>query len=244
MTGKRILALIPARSGSKGVLNKNILNFGGHPLLAWSIQAAIRTPEITDIVASTDSLEYKKIAESYGAQVPFLRPKCFAEDHSSDFEFVDHALEYFARRGVEFDFIVHLRPTTPIRDPKILSNAIQRFVMCNSSRTALRSLHETSESMYKGFEIAKDGTLLTIFDKNSDVDGANAPRQKFPRTYIANGYVDILRTGFVRQHKRIHGSNVESFITPMALELDTLADVKLLNYEIEKNPKNFDLLWS
>lgn len=244
MNRKRILALIPARSGSKGVPNKNILNFGGHPLIAWSIQAAIKTAEITDVVVSTDSIEYQKIAESYGAEVPFLRPDSISEDSSGDFEFVDHAIEYLAQRGDEFDYIVHLRPTTPIRNPELLSKAIHRFASCDNSKTALRSLHATSESMYKGFEIAPDGTLLTIFDKNNDVEAANAPRQKFPSTYVANGYVDILRTEFVRKHKRIHGSNVEAFVTPMALELDTCEDVKLLKYEIENDPTLLDLLWS
>ena len=99
MNRKRILALIPARSGSKGVPNKTFLILAVIPSLLGRYKQLLKR-QITDVVVSTDSIEYQKIAESYGAEVPFLRPDSISEDSSGDFEFVDHAIEYLAQRGM------------------------------------------------------------------------------------------------------------------------------------------------
>ena len=149
MVKPRILAIIPARSGSIGIPHKNIMDLGGHPLLSWSIAAAKLTPEINEVIVSTDSKNYQDTSIKYGANVPFLRPQNISMNHSGDLGFMLHALNYFRSQKREFDFVVHLRPTTPFRDPAIVSLAINTMLNNMENNTALRSVHKSSESAYK-----------------------------------------------------------------------------------------------
>ena len=107
------MCIIPARSGSKSIPHKNIYNLGGHPLIAWSIKAALNAESIDRVIVSTDSEEYKDISIEYGAEVPFLRPKNISEDNSTDLEFFQHVIGVFKETSYNPDLIIHLRPTTP-----------------------------------------------------------------------------------------------------------------------------------
>ena len=119
------IALIPARSGSKGVKHKNIKILQGFPLLAYSIAAAKMTQGIDRVIVTTDSKKYADIAKKYGAETPFLRPKLISKNKSSDLEFFEHCIEWLiVNENYVPDNIIHLRPTTPIRDPKLVSEAI------------------------------------------------------------------------------------------------------------------------
>jgi len=224
----KIFALIPARAGSKGVPNKNIMELNGHPLLGWSIAAAKKSKLIDRVVVSTDSHEYADIAMLYGAEVPFIRPNEISNDSSTDLEFIEHALDFFRSESNEPDYIAHLRPTTPIRDPDLIDEAI-KLLQDNQEFTSLRSVHKMSESSYKTLEI-NNGilTTLTAF-KGGEID-ANKPRQSFPDTYQANGYVDILSTSFILKNNEIHGKKILPFITKPAYELDSIEDLDYLEY--------------
>ena len=128
---------------------------------------------------------------------------------------------------------MHLRPTTPLRDPNIVDKAIHYF-LDNLTYTSLRSVHKMSESAYKQFEL--DGSQLTaIFSKDNNLDQLNNSRQTFPETYFPNGYVDILKTSFVLNEKLLHGHKVLGFITPYTVELDTYSDLDYLHYLMEAN---------
>ena len=232
----KILALIPARAGSKGVPDKNIRLLGRHPLIAWTIAACKKAKLIDHIIVSTDSKDYAKLAEKYGANVPFLRPAEISGDHSTDYEFVVHALDWLAKHGEEPQYIVHMRPTTPLRDPEQIDKAIQIF-LDKPQATALRSVHEMSESAYKTFEIASKGQLKRLGSDSTALDAANNARQGFPKTYSANGYVDVLSTAFVRQSELLHGDFVVPFITPAVLEVDTEHDFGNLEYQLVQSPE-------
>ena len=228
------VALIPARSGSKGVKNKNILKVNGFPLLAFSIRAALLTKGIDRVVVSTDSRSYKKIALEYGADVPFLRPKNISGDRSTDYEFICHALDWFSTKEGEVPHsIVHLRPTTPFRDPKIIGKAIKEFER-NKRATALRSVQLMSESAYKCFQV-ENKYLKCAYTLSPDLDPMNNPRQSFSKTFQANGYVDVLKTSHIFKHKKLHGKRVLAFTTPSVMEIDTKEDVKYLEYEVSHN---------
>jgi len=231
-----IVALIPARSGSKGVVHKNIRLLGGHQLLEWSIRACQLASLVDRIVVSTDSEQYAENVIKMGAEVPFLRPAQISTDQSTDYDFIKHALDWFSRNGDEPDYIVHIRPTTPFRNPSLIDEAINLFIQ-NRRATALRSVHPMSESAYKTFEIAAAGQLKRIGYSSTDLDGANSARQSFPKTFTANGYVDVLSTQFIRKAGLIHGDHVLPFITPSVTEVDTEDDFKLLEFEISKNPE-------
>ena len=237
------IALIPARSGSKGLPHKNIKLLGNHPLIAWSIIAATKANDIDRVIVSTDSEEYATIAKKYGADVPFLRPPEISGDRSTDYDFIIHALNWLRDFDEEPSLIVHLRPTTPFRSPCVIDKAINIFRE-NNKATALRSAHEMSESAYKTFEISEDGRFKRVGSAEFNLDSANNARQQFPSTYMANGYVDVLSTSFIRDNKIIHGDWVAPFLTTLAQEVDNEDDFMLLEYELSRNPEIYKLLFN
>lgn len=231
-----IFALIPARSGSKGVPHKNIKPLGDHPLIEWSIAACKTAASISRTIVSTDSVDYAKTSRKMGAEVPFLRPAEIAGDRSTDYDFIKHALDWFSQNDSEPDYIVHIRPTTPFRDPALIDQAVAAFIG-HPHATALRSVHLMSESAYKTFEISPGGQLKLVASDSTELDGANNARQQFPATYIANGYVDVLSSAFIRNMKLIHGNHVLPFITPRVNEVDTLEDFSMLEMELQNHPE-------
>ena len=237
---REVWALIPARRGSKGVINKNILNLGGHPLIAYSIVAATKCVGIDRVIVSTDSQKYAEIALNYGAEVPFLRPGDISGDEASDLQFFQHTLKYFREKEDRVpEYFAHLRPTTPIRDPRIINKAINRFLSAQYS--ALRSVHLMPETSYKTFEI-ENGRLKVLCNGGFDIESTNLPRQSFPVTYNPNGYIDIVRTSMIDKGL-IHGNNVNAFITEITHDIDEQNDFDFLEFILEKNPNIVDTLF-
>ena len=230
-----VLAIIPARSGSKGVPDKNIRLLAGFPLIAYSISAARLAENVDRVIVSTDSELYANIARKYGGEVPFLRPSEISGDNSTDYDFIKHTLNWMQdNEGLQPDYLVHLRPTTPLRNPAYIREAVER-IRHDEYGTALRSVHEMSESAYKTLEIDRD-YLKCICSGSFDLDAANQPRQVFPKTYIANGYVDIYKSSYVVNNKKILGNKVIAYITPRIFEVDTLEDFDYLEYQVAKDP--------
>ncbi len=236
-----IVALIPARSGSRGVPNKNIKMLGGVPLIAWSICASLRSKRISRTIVSTDSAEYAKISREFGAEAPFIRPPTISMDNSGDMEFVLHALQFFESEGRKPDYIIHLRPTTPFRDPRVIDSAVDLF-LSKPELTSLRSVHEMGESAYKTFEISDHGMLKSTFSDNFNIDGSNQSRQSFPITYAANGYVDVLKTSYIETSHQLHGNNVLGFKTDFVQEVDSTEDFNFLEFQVHKYPHISDLI--
>lgn len=238
MGKENIVAIIPARWGSKGIPHKNIIELEGFPLLAYSIAAARLSKLITRIIVSTDSTEIAKIALRFGAEVPFLRPKKYATDKSNDLGFVQHALRWFQKKENRIpDYLVHLRPTTTLRKPELIDKAI-RFMTGNPRATALRSVHEIRESPYKLLGMEK-GYLVGLFPNDPRPEYYNLPRQAFPPVYQPNGYVDVLVGKYVLETNRLHGDKVLGFITEDIGELDKLDDVERIEYLL--NRKEYEI---
>ena len=127
----KILAVIPARGGSKGIKNKNIKSLCGHPLIAWTIMKAKRSKFIEKVVVSTDSKKIAYISKKYGASVPFIRPKKYATDKANDFIVLKHAINFFTTKGEKFDYIIMLQPTSPLRELKDINNSINKVLKKN-----------------------------------------------------------------------------------------------------------------
>jgi CMP-N,N'-diacetyllegionaminic acid synthase len=233
MSMPSVVAIIPARAGSKGIPDKNIRPLGGHPLVGWTIAASRRASRVDRVIVSTDSPDYAKLSIAEGAEVPFLRPAGISGDGSTDYECMAHALDWLAARGEEPDYVVHMRPTSPLRDPRLVDEAVQAF-MAAPGATALRSVHEMSESAYKTFEIAEGGQLKRVGSESTELDAANNARQRFPKTYSPNGYVDVLSTAFIRRTSLIHGNHVLPFITPPVVEIDTEDDFAHLEFQLPR----------
>ena len=228
----KVIALITARSGSKGVPDKNIKNIGGYSLLDWSIKSSLKAKSISNVYLSTDSEIYASIGKECGALVPFLRPKELASDTATDVDVIQHFLSIINEKP---DALVHIRPTTPLRDPSILDKAIEMFFSKKDELTSLRSVHEMSESAYKSFEVNEKGFLSTIGSIESG-DKANLPRQAFPKTYVANGYVDVLDPNYILKKDRLHGDKILAFQTPVVTEVDSSEDLEYLEWQITKQP--------
>jgi CMP-N,N'-diacetyllegionaminic acid synthase len=236
------IALIPARSGSKGVRDKNIKRLNNHPLIAYTIKAAHKVKAIQRVIVSTDSEPYAKIAKEYGAEVPFLRPPELSEDDSKDIEWIQHTLQWLKREeGTVPRLLIHLRPTTPLRDPEMVSKAIEA-IEADKEATALRSVHEMPQSAYKSFQVQQN-YLTCLCTGSMDLDAANLPRQQFPRTYQPNGYVDVLKTEFILNNNQMHGNKVRAYITPQIQEVDVPEDFLYLLYQINHYEEMFSRLF-
>ncbi len=151
-------AFIPARFGSKGIPKKNIVDVHGHPLIAYSIIAALECDQIDRVIVSTDSEEIASVARKYGAETPFLRPSEFAQDHSTDSEVLLHLFEH-----VDMEEVVFLRPTTPLRNPKKMSEYIKVYFEHQNICSGLRSMHINPQPPYKVFKLNKEGFCEGFF---------------------------------------------------------------------------------
>jgi CMP-N-acetylneuraminic acid synthetase len=228
-----IYAIIPARSGSKGVKNKNIQMLCGYPMLAYSIAAAKLSAKIKRVIVTTDSDEYAQIANKYCAETPFMRPASISGDHSTDIEFMQHAINWlYENESVVPEFFVHLRPTNPIRKISIIDSAIE-LMLNDDTATSLRSGHLAGNTPFKWFQKNDEGHFHSILGDRTN-DEANNPRQAFPAVYIPDGYVDILRTSFIVENDLMHGSRMIGFVSPDSVDIDVKSDVELLEYRMQK----------
>lgn len=208
-----VLALIPARGGSKGIKMKNIKEFRGKPLIYWSIKLALDCKIVNRVIVSTDNENIKRVAEECGADVPFLRPKEISGDLSTDYEFIKHCLEYLKENGEdEPDIIVQLRPTYPTRKLDILNETLDIFIKKIDKYDSLRTVYEMEKSPYKMYNI-EDGELKPLF---KEVKGIKEPynqcRQLLPRTYIHNGYIDLIKTEIVEKKGSITGDRIYPYL--------------------------------
>ena len=230
----KIVAIIPARSGSEGIKNKNLVLLDNHPLIAYSIVLAKMVPQIDKVIVSTDSKRYAEISKKFGAEVPFLRPAKLSGNKSSDYDFMLHAVKWFEKNNKLPEYFVHLRPTTPLRDPSIVKKAIDHMIS-NKEATALRSCHLAPESPFKWFRINKKGFFTDLSGKDTKLDEYNGPRQNYPDVFIPNGYVDIVRSSVIKEQKLLHGNKVLAFQTPFCNEVDTVEELELIKYQLKTN---------
>ena len=223
-----IVAVIPARSGSKGIVDKNIQDLGGKPLLAWTIEACIRCPTINRVIVSTDSNTYADIARQYSADVPFLRPASISGDRSSDLEFIEHLLDYLDNEEKLPEYVLHMRPTTPFRKICLIEKAIEIF-QASPQATSCRSMHKMSESAFKSLILNDAGYADSILNSGSQIglEASNQARQSFPDTYSANGYVDIIKPSVVKQTHALYGKSCMPFITEPTIEIDEPSDLDM-----------------
>ena len=220
----KITALIPARSGSKRIPNKNAKLLNDLPLFAYSILTARHCDSIEEIIFSTDSEKYAEMAEKYGVSI-LMRPPKLASDEATDYDVAAHALENM-NCG---DMIIYLRPTTPIRANKWIKEAIKIATQAYDSISGLRSVEEMSETAYKNFSIPL-AFLEPLFGSMTDT---NKSTQVLPKTYKANGYVDIILPKQGKLPASVYGDRCIPLITPRTIDIDTLDDFKYAEWLIK-----------
>ncbi|MCC7522741.1 acylneuraminate cytidylyltransferase family protein [Candidatus Uhrbacteria bacterium] len=209
-----ILAIIPARGGSKGVPRKNIKMLAGKPLIAWTIEAAKGAPSVTRIICSTDDQEIADVAKQYGAEVPFLRPAEIAKDLSTDVEFLTQALDWLkTNEGYEPDIVLRLPPTSPLRTSAHIEEGI-RVLLADPDADASRPIAESPKHPYKMWKISEDKKYLEPFLPKSftNMDQPyNMPRQILPDAYIHTGAMDVMRRDTILKLKSTSGNKLAYF---------------------------------
>lgn len=218
----RNLAIIPARSGSKGLADKNIRLLGGKPLIAHSIEAAIASDMFDDVMVSTDSDKYASIAREYGAQVPFLRKAEHSTDSASSWDAVREVLENYAAQGLVFDTVTLLQPTSPLRTSRDIEDGFTVFH--NNNADAVVAVCEVDHSPLSCNTLPPDGNMLSFVDEKISL----MPRQSKPVFYRVNGALYIRRVAPFAEGQDLYGSKCFAYIMPQkrSIDIDTDLDLK------------------
>jgi N-acylneuraminate cytidylyltransferase len=220
-----VLALIPARGGSKSIPRKNIKTLGGYPLIAYSIAAARQTPGISRVLVSTDDEEIAAIAREWGAEVPFLRPPELAQDETLDLPVFQHALRWLQEKeGYSPHIVVQLRPTSPFRHVKHIEESIG-LLQQSTGATSVRAVCVPSQNPYKMYSLDESGFLTPL------VPGFGlepVPRQSLPTAWWHNGYIDTIWSRVILEENSMAGTR----IVPLKMSDDDMID---LDSEVDWN---------
>lgn len=216
---KEVLALIPARSGSKSVKDKNIRLMAGKPTIAYSIEHALASKYITRTIVSTDSGRYADIAREYGAEVPFLRPAELAQDTSLDLEVFEHALGFLKEtEGYVPDLVVQLRPTYPVRDVGDIDRMVE-IMLADDTADSIRCVAPAKEIAYKMWRRSEEGVLTPIM---KDIPECyNMPRQQLPVIYYQNACIDVIRTRTIVEKHSMSGDKILGYEMAHNFDIDT-----------------------
>jgi CMP-N,N'-diacetyllegionaminic acid synthase len=206
-----IVALIPARSGSKRIKDKNIKLFNGHPLIAYTISSAFNSKVFNDVIVSTDSEKYKNIAEHYGASV-LLRPKEISGDNSPDIQWVRHAMDQLKKKGKEYELFSILRPTSPFRKSKTILRALDVFYKSKNS-DSLRAVEICSQHPAKMWYNVDNSIQPVLVGDNNGVPWHSCQYSSLPEIYVQNASLEIAKTSMMYKSNSISGKNIIPFIT-------------------------------
>lgn len=214
-----VLALIPARSGSKSVKDKNIRDIAGKPMIAYSIEHAKQSKYINRVIVSTDSEKYAEIARKYGAETPFLRPAQYAQDSSLDIDVFAHALGYLREEeNYVPDIVVQLRPTYPIRNVEDIDKMVE-MMMEDMTIDSIRCIAPAKEIPYKMWLKGENGQIHPLM---TDIKECyNMPRQQLPKAYYQNACIDVIRTDVITEQHSMSGEKIIGYEMTENFDIDT-----------------------
>lgn len=221
MVDKReVLAVIPARGGSKSIPKKNIRSFAGHPLLAYSIAAGLQASLVDRVLVSTDDEETAEIARRYGSEVPFLRPPELALDTTPDLPVFKHLLSWLEREEAYVpEIVVQLRPTTPVRPLDCVDRGIS-ILIDHSQADSVRAVIPSGQNPYKMWRINAEGYMLPLLDEGFH-EPYNMPRQELPATYWQTGHLDVFRREIISEKQSMTGN----VVLPLILDPGYMVDI-------------------
>lgn len=228
-SGERVevLALVPARGGSKSVPRKNLRPVAGKPMVVHSIDHCLSSSHITRIVLTTDDTEIAEIGRAAGAEVPFLRPAEFSGDLSTDYEFVRHALAWLRDgEGYVPDLVVQIRPTTPLREAALIDRAIE--MLHNAPEAdSLRAVVECAFTPYKMWIKEESGFMRPVVGLPPFREPYNQPRQLLPKVVQQDGFIDITRPRTIFEQNSITGEKILPFdLSEISVDIDTFEDLR------------------
>lgn len=215
-----VLAIVPARGGSKSIPRKNIRPFAGHPLIAYSIAAGLAAEEVGRVLVSTDDEEIASVARRYGAETPFLRPPEFSQDSTPDLPVFQHALHWLAENeGYQPDIVIQLRPTSPLRRVWHIDQAVCRLLE-RPEADAVRTVCVPFQNPYKMWRIGPDGRMRPLMETEFR-EPYNMPRQALPEVYWQTGYVDAAWTDTILGKDSMTGD----YILPLVIDPSEWIDI-------------------
>lgn len=221
-----VLAIIPARGGSKGIPRKNIKDFAGYPLIAYSILAGVRSKLVTRTIISTDDEEIAAVAREWGAEVPFLRPEEFARDNTTDLPVYKHALEWLhEHEDYRPDVVVQLRPTSPIRPLTCVDEAVS-LLLINPMADSVRGVVMAAQNPFKMWKIEPEGRMIPLVGVPGVNEPYNAPRQVLPDVFWQTGHIDAIRPHVILEKQSMSGRVILPLVIDQkyTADLDTPAD--------------------
>jgi len=225
-----VLAIVPARAGSRGIPDKNVVSFRGKPLLVHSIEHGLAARNVDRVIVSTDSPRYRAVALDSGAEAPFLRPAALAGDFSTDLEVFVHALEWLdAHEGYRPEACVHLRPTHPTRRVLDVEQAVE-LLLADPSADSVRSVVKAPHTPYKMWRLDEAGTLQPLL-AGPVPEAWNQPRQALPEVYLQNAAVDVVRARVVRERRSMTGGRVLPYLMDRIGDVDAWSDLAALEAE-------------
>jgi N-acylneuraminate cytidylyltransferase len=208
-----VLALIPARGGSKSIPRKNIRSFAGHPLLAYSIAAGLAAESVTRLLVSTDEEEIAAIARKYGAETPFLRPAELSQDNTPDLPVFQHALQWLEENeGYRPEILVQLRPTSPLRRVWHIEQSIYQL-LAHPEADAIRTVCEPFQNPFKMWQIDPEGFMQPLIHTEYQ-EAYNMPRQLLPAVYWQTGYVDAAWRDTILEKSSMTGERILPLVIP------------------------------
>jgi CMP-N-acetylneuraminic acid synthetase len=221
MVKPEALVIIPARGGSKGIPRKNIRPFAGHPLIAFSIAAALQAKTVRRVIVSTDDEEISEVSRHYGAETPFLRPAELAADCTTDLPVFQHALIWLdENEHYQPDIVLHLHATTPVRSKACLDQAV-RLLMDRPEIDCVRSVVEAGQNPHKMWRIDPvTGCMIPLLTVAGIAEPYNTPRQSLPSIYWQTGHVNAIRPAVI-----LDGSMTGKAILPIIIDPRYLVDI-------------------
>jgi YrbI family 3-deoxy-D-manno-octulosonate 8-phosphate phosphatase len=229
MSKVEVLAIIPARGGSKGIPRKNIRSFAGYPLIAFSIAAALQAEKVTRVVVSTDDPEIAEMARGCGAETPFLRPAELAQDGTLDLPVFQHALNWLAQHeNYHPQAVVHLRPTTPIRPPDLVDRSVS-LLLAHPEADSVRGVTPAHQNPFKMWLMdGKDNPIRPVTTVPGLEESYNSPRQVLPKAYTHTGLIDIIRPATILELNSMSGRTILPILFDPSYDadLDTPEDWK------------------
>jgi N-acylneuraminate cytidylyltransferase/CMP-N,N'-diacetyllegionaminic acid synthase len=225
---KKILVIIPARGGSKGLKDKNIKLLNNKPLIAWTIEAAKGSKYIDKVIVSTDNIKIAEIAKEYGAEVPFIRPDELSGDKASSIDVILHAMNYMNENlDYKADYIMLLQCTSPLRTTVHIDEAVEKFIA--SDAESLVSTTELEHPIFWCKKINDDGYLESFIKYD---DTKQYRRQEFETLYRLNGAIYISKWQYVLNNKRLISDYAVPYIMDKksSIDIDNIDDFNLANY--------------
>lgn len=222
LSPSEVIAVIPARGGSKGVPRKNIKPLLGKPLIAWTIDAALAAKSVGRVIVSTDDHEIAVVSRACGAEVPFMRPAEFAQDDTPDLPVLKHALEFLGtKEGATCKAVVWLRPTAPLRTADDIDTAVA--LLTKTGAHSVRSVSATKAHPY--WMKTLSGDLLSPFVPGED-ERKYPRRQTLPPAYSLNGAVDVTSIKTLEGWNTLWGERIAGYIMPpeRSIDIDTESD--------------------